>query len=87
MKKLLLLILLIAYTIGTIQANGCDPNLVKKQVPGDCSSFYKCFNDNLVVLKCPSGFLYDSEKQMCVGSRKAKCLEPALRRRKIESKL
>ena len=65
------------------QNNNCDSNLVKKQVPGDCAAFYKCHNDNLIVVKCPNGFLYDEERGMCVGARRAKCSGPSLR--KLES--
>jgi hypothetical protein len=42
-------------------------------VPGNCDKFYLCFQDRLITMSCPKGYLFDSKTKRCQDESKVIC--------------
>ena len=52
---------------------GCIASQDLTIVPGDCSSFYRCYNNILYVLACPTGKYFDVTTSACKPSYLVAC--------------
>ena len=51
----------------------CNPQLDLTPLSNDCSRFYRCINNQLLIFSCPTGYLFDSLSRDCLLSNLVTC--------------